>query len=75
MKMKKNVGSSDRYVRFLLGIGFIMNIFSLETGKLGSFILLALGLLMLFAVFTGYCFMYDILKINTNKIEKKPEQS
>ena len=52
-----------------------MNIFSLETGKLGSFILLALGLLVLFTVFTGYCFMYDILKINTNKIEKKPKQS
>jgi hypothetical protein len=75
MEMKKNVGSSDRYVRFLLGIGFILNIFSLETGKLGSFILLALGLVMLFTVFTGYCFMYDILKINTCGIEKKPKQS
>ncbi len=74
MEMKKNVGSSDRYVRFLIGIGFILNIFSLETGKLGSFILLALGLLVLFTVFTGYCFMYDILKINTG-IEKKPKQS
>ncbi len=75
MEMKKNVGTSDRYVRFLIGMGFIMNIFSLETGKLGSFIFLALGLLMFFTVFTGYCFLYDILKINTKGIQKKPEQS
>ncbi|OHD67280.1 MAG: hypothetical protein A2W19_02410 [Spirochaetes bacterium RBG_16_49_21] len=65
MEMKRNVGASDRYVRFILGLAFILNIFSLETGKLGTFILLALGLSMFFSAYTRYCFLYDILKINT----------
>lgn len=65
MEFKKNIGASDRYIRFLVGLGFIMNIFSLEPTKLGIFILLALGLLLFFTASTRYCFLYDILKINT----------
>ena len=74
MEMKKNVGAADRYVRFIIGFGFVMSIFSLEPSKLGIFILLALGLLLWFTVYTQYCFLYDILKINTFIEEKKPEQ-
>ena len=70
--MKKNVGSTDRYIRFILGLGFIMNIFSLGTAKLGTFILLALGLAMFYSAYTGYCFLYDLLKINSLGGGKKP---
>jgi hypothetical protein len=72
MEMKKNVGASDRYVRFIIGLGFIMNIFSLQTGKLGTFIFLALGLLMFFSAYTRYCFLYDMFKINTTGEKPKP---
>jgi phosphotransferase system glucose/maltose/N-acetylglucosamine-specific IIC component len=79
MEMKKNVGSSDRYIRFIIGLGFILNIFSLQTGKLGTFIFLALGLLMFFSAYTRYCFLYDIFKINTtgekNKSSEQAEQA
>jgi hypothetical protein len=75
MDMKKNVGSADRYIRFIIGLGFIMNIFSLETAKLGTFILLALGLAMFYSAYTGYCFLYDMLKINTLGSEKKPGET
>ena len=69
MEMKKNVGASDRYVRTLIGLGFIINIFSLEPTKFGMFVLLAIGALILNTAYTQYCFVYDLLNINT--FEKK----
>jgi hypothetical protein len=75
METKKNVGTSDRYVRTILGLGFIMNIFSLEPSRFGLFILLLLGLSLLYSVYTQYCWIYDLLKINTYEKKKKPAES
>jgi hypothetical protein len=74
MEMKKNVGQSDRYVRFMIGLGFIMSIFSLEPSKFGAFVLLALGLLVWNTVLNSYCFLYDILNINTAEKAPKPAE-
>ena len=69
MEMKRNVGASDRFVRAMIGLAFIMNIFSLEPSRFGTIVLLALGALILNSAYTGYCFIYDLLDINT--FEKK----
>jgi hypothetical protein len=74
MEMKKNVGASDRYVRTIIGLGFIMNIFSLEPSRFGMFVLLAIGLLVLNTAFTQYCFIYDLLNINTFEKKAKPAE-
>jgi hypothetical protein len=65
--MKMNTGKADRYVRFLTGVAFLLNIIILEPGVIGTIILLALGCSMLFSAFSGFCFMYDILKIKSCK--------
>ncbi len=65
MEMKRNVGASDRYIRTLVGLAFILNVFSLDPSRLGMFVLLAIGFLILNTAYTGYCFMYDILNIDT----------
>jgi Inner membrane protein YgaP-like, transmembrane domain len=75
MEMKKNVGASDRYVRTILGLGCILNIFSLEPSRFGLFILLLVGLSILFSAYTQYCWIYDLLKINTYEKKKKPSES
>ena len=75
METKKNVGVSDRYVRIILGLGFIMNIFSLEPSRFGLFILLLLGLSLLYSAYTQYCWIYDLLKINTFEKKKKPSET
>jgi hypothetical protein len=67
--MEKNVGKVDSYIRFLLGISFLLNIFALKTGVIGTIILLALGLSMLVTAFMGYCWLYTLLKFDT--IEKE----
>jgi hypothetical protein len=74
MEVKKNVGASDRYIRFMIGLAFVMNIFSLEPTRFGTFVLLAIGFLIWNTVYTGYCFLYDILGINTTGEGKKPEE-
>ena len=65
--MKKNVGSADAYLRFMIGFAFIMNIFVLNPGAVGIIILLVLGIGMMFTAFAGYCWLYDLIKVDTCK--------
>jgi hypothetical protein len=74
MEMKKNVGASDRYVRFMIGLAFIMLIFTLEPSRFGTFVLLALGFLTWNTAYTAYCFLYDVLGISTTGEAKKAEE-
>ncbi len=63
--MKKNVGAVDGFIRFLVGISFLLNIIILEPSVLGSVVLAAIGASMIFSTFTGFCFLYAPFKINT----------
>ena len=63
--MEKNVGKVDSYIRFLLGISFLLNIFALHTGVIGTIILLVLGVAMIASSVMGYCWVYALLKIDT----------
>lgn len=61
--MKCNVGSTDRIIRIVIGLGIAIGgvIFESYWGLLGVLIL-ATGVLR-------YCLTYSLLKINTNKEE------
>lgn len=61
--MKCNVGSTDRIIRIVIGLGIAIGgvIFESYWGLLGVLIL-ATGVLR-------YCLVYPLLKINTNKEE------
>jgi len=63
--MEKNVGKVDAYIRFLLGVSFLLNIFALKTGVIGTIVFLVLGLVMIATAVTGYCWLYSLLKIDT----------
>ncbi|HOF13962.1 MAG TPA: DUF2892 domain-containing protein [Spirochaetota bacterium] len=65
--MKKNVGPADRYIRVLIGVSLLINIFIVKPGAIGTIILLALGLAVLYSAYSGYCWIYDLLKISTCK--------
>lgn len=64
--MKTNVGPSDRFIRFLVGISFLLNIVILEPAVIGTIILLVLGLVFLYTSYSSYCLLYDILNISTS---------
>ncbi len=63
--MVKNVGPADKFIRFMIGISFLLNIIILEPGIVGGLVLLILGCGMLFSTFTGFCWAYKLLNIST----------
>ncbi len=65
--MKKNVGPADRYIRTLVGVSFLLQIFVVKPGAIGAIIFLALGLSLLYSAYTGYCWIYELLKLSTCK--------
>ncbi len=78
--MKINEGNADRYIRFLLGLTFFLNIFALEPSKGGIFVLIVLSLIMFYTSFSGYCLVYDLLKFNTcgdscKSADEKPQDA
>ena len=74
MEIKQNIGATDRYIRVLIGLGFLMNIIQTDPGRLGTFIQLALGLVLLVTAFTRYCALYDLFKISTIEEIRKPAE-
>jgi len=72
--MKKNVGSVDRFVRFLLGLTFLLNIIILKPGVAGTVILAILGIAMLATSFFGYCSLYTLFKKSDEKEKEASEE-
>ncbi|NOY78105.1 MAG: DUF2892 domain-containing protein [Calditrichaeota bacterium] len=66
--MKANVGSTDRLIRILLGIIFLVLAFAVFAGTL-KWIFIVLGIIALFTGIVRFCALYPLLKINTAKKE------
>ncbi len=65
--MKHNEGRTDRIIRIVLGIILlILGIAVIATGWL-EWIFVALGAILLITGIVGFCPLYALLKINTNK--------
>ncbi len=77
--MKKNVGSADRFIRFLIGIAFLVNIIVLKPGTTGIIILAVAGAALLATSFIGFCSLYlpfnvcTVERCNCNKEDDKEE--
>jgi quinol-cytochrome oxidoreductase complex cytochrome b subunit len=65
--MKVNESKTDRIIRVVVGVIFLV-LFLTNTvaGILGT-ILLVLGIILLVTGFLGFCPLYTLLKISTNK--------
>ena len=61
--MKQNMGSTDSYVRVMIGIAFYANIFALQPnlGAVSTIILFALGSLCMATAWTKYCWGYKLI--------------
>lgn len=64
--MKNNVGSADKIVRILLGLGLLSLLFLLEAPMkyLGL-----IGLVPLLTSLMGWCPLYSLIGINTCKVK------
>jgi hypothetical protein len=65
--MKINEGRTDRIIRIVLGIVLlVLGIAVIATGWL-EWIVVALSAILLVTGIVGFCPLYALLKINTNK--------
>lgn len=69
--MKKNVGSTDKIVRFILAAVFAGLYFSgTVTGTFG-YVLLALGAIFVLTSLISFCPIYAIVGMSTCPVERK----
>jgi len=65
--MKKNMGSTDKLIRSVIGIIIAILYYSgIITGTL-AIVLLAFAIIFLLTSFISFCPLYTLLGINTNK--------
>lgn len=62
--MKRNVGTVDQWIRIILGVALLSLLFFLSGGIRWIGLI---GLVPLITGIIGYCPIYSLLKINTNK--------
>jgi hypothetical protein len=62
----RNENKTDRIIRFILGLVLLFAGNAYFTGTM-QVVLYILGTIALFTSITGYCLLYKILGINTNK--------
>lgn len=69
--MKLNMGSTDKVVRLLLAAIFLLLFFTnMVSGVLG-YVLLGLAGVFILTSLIGFCPLYPLFGINTNKKDKK----
>ena len=64
--MKKNVGKTDRIVRVIVGI-LLIYVASVIDNRALIILASALGAISLAESYTGFCGMYGLFNIDTNK--------
>lgn len=64
--MQKNVGSTDKFIRWIIGLILLSLLFFLEGGV--RYIGL-IGLIPILTAIVGFCPLYTLFKLNTNKQE------
>ncbi|HOO90826.1 MAG TPA: DUF2892 domain-containing protein [Syntrophales bacterium] len=69
--MKQNMGRMDRLIRTMLALVIIILYFTNNLTGLAAIILGIIALVLLLTSTFGYCPMYTVLGIRTNKNERK----
>lgn len=69
--MKINMGKIDRILRFLLGVLVIYLYFTNQISGLWAIVLGIFAIIFIITSFVGFCPVYTLLGIRTNKKEKE----
>lgn len=66
--MIKNVGTIDKAIRVIVGLFLIyFAVVNYSTSMILAIVSGIVGLALIITVFTGFCFLYKIFGVNTNK--------
>lgn len=68
--MKKNMGSTDRFIRIFIAVALLTTFYTdTVTGTLG-YIMAAIAGILILTTFVSFCPIYTFLGVNTCKIKK-----
>ena len=67
--MTANVGTTDRLIRFILGIVFFVLAFGVALSPAWKWIFIILGVILFGTALFRFCALYPIFKINTARKE------
>lgn len=65
--MEKNVGKTDKIIRYILGVIFLISGYVLHFPYNLNWIFYVLGIVLIVVATINYCPLYPIFKMNTNK--------
>ncbi len=72
--MKKNVGNSDKAIRFVIGLILgALGLFVVHS-TVWTIVLLAVGVVMVFTSLSGFCLIYLPLGLDTFRTKGKTDQ-
>jgi hypothetical protein len=72
--MEKNIGTLDKVIRGILGLALIFVAANNYVGSdIFSVIIFILGLIFIFGSMFGFCFIYKIFGINTNRSKDRQD--
>jgi hypothetical protein len=66
MKFTQNEGNTDRLIRAIVGVAFLLSGFYFFTG-IPQIVVYIVGVVMLATAGTGFCGLYTVFHINTKK--------
>ena len=67
MSFKKNVGTTDRIVRFVLAVVLLIAAFTMPMSSVLSTILIILGVVLIGTSLVSFCPLYLLFKLSTRK--------
>ncbi|MEZ5184421.1 MAG: DUF2892 domain-containing protein [Candidatus Nanopelagicales bacterium] len=65
--MTTNESSVDRIIRLVAGVVALIAAFAVGLGSLGGIVLAVIGVVLLVTAAVGFCPLYRVLGISTNK--------
>lgn len=68
--MKKNMGSTDRFIRIFIAIALFTLFFTNVVQGTIAYILVAIACVLIFTTFINFCPLYTLMGINTCNIKK-----
>lgn len=74
--MTKNIGTVDKIIRVILALVLLYAAWVMYNGDslILAVVLAIIGLLVLITAITGFCFLYKVAGINTEKSSTPPSQ-
>ena len=68
--MKKNMGSTDRFIRLFIAVAFLTTFYTDTVGGILGYIMVAIAGILIVTTFFSFCPLYSVFGINSCKVEK-----